>query len=42
MFQKLNKPTNKYDHLKIDVWYKDKEPNKGYYIHLQKVVYNNG
>ena len=42
MFQKLNKPTNKYDHLKIDVWYKDEEPNKGYYIHLQKVVYNNG
>ena len=42
MFQKLNKPTNKYDHLKIEVWYKDKEPNKGYYINLQKVVYNNG
>lgn len=42
MFQKLNKPTNRYDHLKIDVWYKDEEPNKGYYIHLQKVVYNNG
>lgn len=42
MFQKLNKPTNRYDHLKIDIWYKDEESNKGYYIHLQKVVYNNG
>ena len=42
MFQKLNKPTDKYDHLKIDLWYRCKEPNKGYYIQLQKVVYNNG
>ena len=42
MLQKLNKPTNKYNHLKIEIWYKDEEPNKGYYIHLQKVVYNNG
>lgn len=42
MFQKLNKPTDKYNHLKIDVWYKDKEPRKGYYIHLQKVNYRNG
>lgn len=42
MFQKLNKPTDKYNHLKIEIWYKDDEPNKGYFIRLQKVVYNNG
>lgn len=42
MFQKLNKPTDKYDHLRIELWYKDKEPRKGYYINLQKVKYKNG
>lgn len=42
MFQVLNKPTDKYDHLKIELWYKDKEPRKGYYINLQKVKYKNG
>lgn len=42
MFQELNKPTDKYDHLRIELWYKDKEPRKGYYIHLQKVKYKNG
>ena len=42
MFQELNKPTDKYDHLRIELWYRDKEPRKGYYIHLQKVKYKNG
>lgn len=42
MFQVLNKPTNKYNYLKIEVWYRDKAPCKGYFIYLQKVNYNNG
>ena len=41
MFQILKYPDKKNNYLKIELWYKDHEPNKGYMLNLQKVNYKN-